>query len=83
MSKVMNTTVMGFVRIAETYPDEYILVRIVEIDHDKGRETGIAIYTAAAREDLTAYAKEKSIDGETIILQGENLTPVLGGGLAR
>ena len=79
MSKVVNAAVMGFVRITEIYPDEYILVRIVEIDHDKGRELGIAIYTAASREELTAYAKNESIHGETIILQGENLTPVLGG----
>ena len=79
MPKVANATIMGFVRIAETYPDEYILVRIVEIDHDKGRETGIAICTAASREELTAYVKNESINGETIILQGENLTPVLGG----
>ena len=79
MPKVMNATVMGFVRIAEAYPDEYILVRIVEIDHDKGKETGIVICTAASREELTAYAKEERITAETIILQGENLTPVLGG----
>jgi hypothetical protein len=32
---------MGFVRIEEMYPNEYILVRITEIDHDKGRETAM------------------------------------------
>jgi len=79
MSKVVDSTVMGFIRIAEAYPDEYILVRIVEINHDKGVERGIAIYTAALREELTAYARNEGLLGETIILQGENLAPVLGG----
>jgi len=79
MSEVVNATVMGFVSIVEAYPDEYILVRIVEIDHNNGRATGIAIYTASSYDELTAYAKNEGIINETIILSGENLTPVLGG----
>jgi len=40
----------------------------------------LAIYTSASRDELVAYAKKKEgIIGETIILQGENLIPVLGG----
>jgi len=79
MSKVINATVMGFVAIAEMYPNEYILVKIVEINHENGKETGIAIYTAKTREELVAYAKTENILGNTVILQGENLVPVLGG----
>jgi hypothetical protein len=79
MSKVMNATEMGFIRIAEMFPDEYILVKIIEIDHKKGKETGIAIYTAESRDELVAYAKKERSLGNTIILQGENLVPVLGG----
>ena len=79
MSRIVNATAMGFVRIVEMYPDVYILVRIIEIDHDKGKEVGVAIYTASSREELDAYAKSEGIVNETIVLQGENLTPVLGG----
>jgi hypothetical protein len=79
MSKIMNAIEMGFVRIAEAYPDEFILVRIVEIDHEKGKETGIAIYTAASRQELIAYAKKEGILESTIIIQGENLIPLIGG----
>jgi len=79
MSKVMNASEMGFVRIAETYPDDYILVRIIEINHEKGRMIGLALYTAKTRAELVAYAKNEGIFNETVILQGENLIPVLGG----
>ena len=79
MPEVMNATVMGFVKIAETYPDEYVLVRIVEIDHDKGRETGMVIYTAPTWEELEVYARNEGIIEETTIVQGENLVPIIGG----
>ena len=69
---------MGFVRIIELYPNDYILVKIIEIDHEKGRETGIAIYTASTWQELSDYAKEEGIINDTIILQGENLIPVMG-----
>jgi len=75
----MNATAMGFINIVETYPDVYILVRIVEIDHDNGRAVGIALYTAASQEELSAYAKKKGLINETMILQGENLVPMIGG----
>jgi len=79
MSRVMDASAMGFVRIAEEYPDEYILVRIIEINHEKGKMIGIALYTAKTRSELVAYAKKEGIIKETVILQGENLIPVLGG----
>jgi len=78
MSKINNAKEMGFVRIEEEYPDEYILVTIIEIDHEKGREVGIAIYTAKTWEELSDYAKKEGILNDTIILQGVNLMPVLG-----
>ena len=79
MSRVINATAMGFVRIVEMYPDEYILVKIIEIDYSKGREIGIAIYTASTWQELSDYAKKEGIINETTVLQGENLTPIIGG----
>ncbi|MDR2569569.1 MAG: hypothetical protein LBD23_04630 [Oscillospiraceae bacterium] len=79
MSKVVNAVEMGFIRIAEMYPNEYILVKIIEIDHDKGKETGIAIFTAASLEELEIYAKNNGLLDETTIVQGENLIPLIGG----
>ena len=70
---------MSFVRIAETYPDNHILVRIVEINHDKGRETGIILCIADTRKELVDYSKKNNILEEIIIIEGVNLTPVLRG----
>ena len=79
MSKINNAVEMGFIRIVEMYPNDYILVRIIEMDHENGREIGIALYTASSWEELCVYAKNEGIINETIVLQGENLVPVLGG----
>jgi len=79
VSKVINAAAMGFISIAEAYPDLYILVRIIEINHDNGKAVGIALYTASSHEELSAFAKEEGIINETIILQGENLVPMIGG----
>jgi hypothetical protein len=79
MSKIINATATGFINIVEAYPDLYILVRIIEIDPDNGRAVGIALYTATSQEELTAYAKKEDIINETMILQGENLVPMVGG----
>ena len=79
MLAVKGEKEMGFVRIAETYPDYYILVKIVEIDHSKGKETGIVLYISTSQEELVSYARSEGLIDVTIILQGENLLPVLGG----
>ena len=78
MRKIEDATTMGFVRIAETYPDEYILVKIVEIDHSKGRETGLPLYLSENWSELAKKARKDGLNSETIILQGDNLMPVLG-----
>ena len=79
MHKIENATAMGFVRIAEAYPNEYILAKIVEIDHSKGRETGIPLYLSESWGELADKARNDGLNTETIILQGDNLKPVLGG----
>jgi len=79
MSRVMNATAMGFISIVEAYPDLYTLVKIIEINHENGNAIGIALYTATSHEELSAYAKKEGITNETIILQGENLVPMIGG----
>jgi hypothetical protein len=79
MQKVENAETRNFVNIVEAYPDEYILVKIVEIDHDKGAETGIPLYTGATRGELVALSKREGIFAKTMILEGENLLPVIGG----
>ena len=79
MSKIMNGAVMGLVRIAETYPDYYILVKIIEINHENGRETGIALYTSSTWQELEDYIKREGLLEETTIVQGINLLPLIGG----
>ena len=79
MRRVEDAMTMGFVRIVETYPDEYILVKIVEIDDSKGTETGLPLYISGNSDELAKKAKTDGLNMETIILQGVNLMPVLGG----
>ena len=75
---VEDSRVMSFIEIGETYADEYILVKIVEIDHDKGVETGIPVCVSSDLDEL--YEVEKSIIGiSMIILPGDELIPGLGG----
>ena len=70
---------LSFLRISEMYPDEYILARIVEIDHSVGKETGIVLCVSESRNELNSFAKNENIIEETIVIEGDNLTPVLGG----
>ena len=79
MLRITDTTEMLMIRIAEKYPNEYTLVKIVEIDHENGRETGIALYTAGSMSELDIFAKNEGLLSETTIVQGENLVPMIGG----
>jgi hypothetical protein len=79
LEKIDDSVLRGFVQIAETYADSYILVKIAEIDHSKGRETGWAMYVSPSRDALVSLAKRENISTETVILQGENLLPMFGG----
>ncbi|MDR2570956.1 MAG: hypothetical protein LBD23_11805 [Oscillospiraceae bacterium] len=79
MSKIKNAMEMSFLSISEMYPDEYILVKIIEINHENGNTLGIAIYTASSQDDLDEYAIKEGLINDTIVLQGENLFPVMGG----
>jgi hypothetical protein len=79
VQKKEGGAVMNFMKISETYPDAYILVKIVEIDHSKGREAGTVLYTGDSRDELASLSKSGEVADRTIILQGENLIPVMGG----
>ena len=79
MRKISSSTEMSFIKIIETYPDEYVLVRITALDHNKGKEAGVALYASTSRDELSAVSRHGSIVGDSIILEGENLLPVLGG----
>jgi hypothetical protein len=74
--EVKNAREMSFVEIGETYPDDYILVQIVEIDHSKGRERGIPLFASRNRGELT---KVEMTGVNTMILPGDGLIPGLGG----
>ena len=76
---VNSTQVMSFVAIAEAYPDEYVLVKVDEIDHVKGKETGFVLCVSESRDELVTYSQSEGIVNDTVIVSGENLTPVLGG----
>ena len=73
-----NVSEMSFVEIGELYPDCYILVQIIEINHEKGLEIGIPLYVSNDRLELSEVGK--GIDGVSmIILPGDDLIPELGG----
>jgi len=73
--KLENVDEMGFVEIAEAYPNDYILVKIVEMDYLKGRFRGIPWFTSDLRKELLIKGEEK----ETTVLEGINLMPIIGG----
>jgi hypothetical protein len=70
---------MSFVKVEEDYPNDYILVRIVEINHSIGREIGVVLCVSPERDELVTYIAKEGISEDIIILQGINLTPILGG----
>lgn len=78
MRKIDNPSEMSFVEIGESNPNDYILVKITEIDHDKGRERGIPLFASDDRYELSK--KSNTLDfTNIIIIPGDNLIPVLGG----
>ena len=74
-----NMEEMGFLFIEEAFPDDYILVKIVEINHSIGKETGIALCVSADPDELVDYRDKEGLEETATILQGTNLIPVLGG----
>ncbi|MCL2223038.1 MAG: hypothetical protein FWC20_11705 [Oscillospiraceae bacterium] len=79
MKKIDNATEMLFIHIAEVYPDEFILTKIVEMNLETGRKVGIAIYTAPSWDELLDYAIQEGITQSTRILTGVNRVPMIGG----
>ena len=79
LAGITDSKEMSFVDIGEAYPDKYILVKIVELDHSRGKETGLALYLSDDRYDLVEKAKTEGMLEETIVLSGEDLLPVFGG----
>jgi hypothetical protein len=77
--EVKDAKEMSFVEIGETYPDDYILVQIVEIDHSKGRERGIPLFASRNRGELTKVDAPRMAGVSTMILPGDGLIPGLGG----
>ena len=71
---------MNFLDITETYPDDYILMKITEHDNTTGKLHGIALCTGSSDDEVTMYAKTKGILYDTtIVLQGDNLDNLLVG----
>jgi hypothetical protein len=79
MRKIENAGVKGFIFISEDYPDEHVLVKIVEINHAKGVEKGIPMYASTSSDELYEFAREEGIRNETIGVDGLNLHPMFGG----
>ncbi|MCL2386729.1 MAG: hypothetical protein FWC89_04165 [Defluviitaleaceae bacterium] len=79
LKKISNADEMSFLVISETYPDDYILAQITKTDDNAGVELGIVLYTSPAQEELYLLAEKEGLSLETIIIEGENLRPMLGG----
>jgi hypothetical protein len=76
MNKIIDAKEMSFLRIGEYYPNNYILIQIIEINHDIGKEVGIPLFTSNDSNELLEMSK---LLKNTTILPGDNLLPVLGG----
>jgi len=76
---IENGEIMDITVIEETYPDDYILVLVTSFEPSSGRGEGIPVYLCT--EDIPLLKKSKEFDkpSDTMIIQGRNLNPVLGG----
>jgi len=61
-------------QIEEKYPDHYILIKMVEMDYETGKETGIPLMLGDVMKELFKYDIEDSN-----VLTGDNLTFRIGG----
>jgi len=70
---------MDIVAIEETYPDDYILILRTAFDPINGRGKGVPMFLC--EDDSPLLKKRKGLDkpSDTMILQGRNLNPILGG----
>jgi len=72
LTKLINSQEMSLLRIAEQYPDEYILVKIIETDDKTGRTRGIALFISPSYAKLCRIKKGLDVE-KFIIIQGENM----------
>ena len=79
VERVEEEAELSFLAIQANYPDRYILVRIVRLDYSRGIELGVPLYTGDSMESLGSLAVEQNILNGTVVLQGNNLLPVIGG----
>jgi len=70
LKTIDNGTEMSFVEIAETYPDNYVLVQIT-VGHIP--EIGTPICLGDNHEELLVYARTNNIREGTLAIDGENL----------
>ena len=76
LQNVLNPEKMDFLEIEKKFPNDYILVKIIETD-DYGDELAIIIRTSSNRESLYACEERKEDTSNTTILTGNNLQSVL------
>jgi len=79
LQNVFNAGKMDFLEIEKKFPNDYILVKIIETD-DYGDELATIIRTSHNRELLYACEERKEDTSNTTILTDNNLQSVLLGG---
>jgi len=71
---IENGQEMSYLQIIERYPDHYILIKMVEMDYNTGKETGIPLALSNEQEEFFGR-----YEGENTVLTGNNLTFRIGG----
>ena len=79
VKKISDGVVMDYYRISEVYPDDYILTEEVEVDYSKGIEKGTVLYTSESDSELLDLMVEKGLLGKGLIVEGNNLHPLIAG----
>jgi len=74
LNTIDNGTEMSFIEIAETYPDNYILVQITIGQNGSIPEIGMPICLGDNQEELLVLARENNIRDVTIVIDGENFS---------
>ena len=78
MRKVECAEVSSFTQISENYPDDYLIVEIINIDYSIGEEIGKVIYICDDFEEAVDISAGIETIRSTILL-GVNCMNYLGG----
>lgn len=78
MRKVENAVTESFAQISEGFPDDYLVVEIINIDYSKGEEIGRVVFICDSFDEAVDISADLD-EMRTTILLGINCMNFMGG----